>query len=123
MLSLLCTVRCMVLCLRVCACSWRGVLAPRSHTANTEVMETMWNNFNEIAEGFGLNVNEFVKICDIEGLRATAQDARAVFQAFDTDQVRFAVVPHASLRCGGQSHPTPPIQCVTRTASLMRWSS
>lgn len=56
--------------------------------ASTEVMETMWNNFNEIAEGFGLNVNEFIKIVDIEGLKATAQDARAVFQAFDTDSVR-----------------------------------
>ena len=67
-------------------------------------METMWNNFNEIAEGFGLNVGEFQKIVDIEGLKATAADARAVFKCFDTDNVRQT---HTTLGIGCSSPSQP----------------
>lgn len=76
----------------------------------------MWNNFNEIAEGFGLNVNEFVKIVDIEGLKATAQDARAVFKAFDTDSVGVSMEP-----CG-VAVPCFDGRCAVRWCRVPEWT-
>lgn len=89
----------------------------------------MWNNFNEIAEGFGLNVGEFQKIVDIEGLKATAADARAVFKCFDTDNVRQihkawhrVQLARLNMKCShNQSLVCFPF-ALTRMASWMRWS-
>lgn len=62
------------------------VLVGPCHTANKACMEALWNNFNEIAEGFGLNQGEFQRICDVKGLQVTPEDAAKMFAAFDTDR-------------------------------------
>lgn len=54
--------------------------------ANKACMEAAWNNFNEVAEGFGLNQEEFRRVLDVPGFRATRADADKVFEAFDTDE-------------------------------------
>ena len=55
-------------------------------------MEALWNNFNEIAEGFGVSLDEFIKICDVPGWGVTEKEATNFFKALDTDEVRPAVL-------------------------------
>lgn len=54
--------------------------------SNKACMEAAWNNFNEVAEGFGLNQEEFRRVLDVPGFRAARADADRVFEAFDTDE-------------------------------------
>jgi hypothetical protein len=55
---------------------------------NRTIMEALWLNFNQVAEGFGLNLAVFQTICgNVEGLRVTTADCERIFRAFDSDKV------------------------------------
>lgn len=54
-------------------------------------MDALWVNFNQVAEGFGLNLAVFQTICgNVDGLRVTGPDCERIFRALDTDKVPFA---------------------------------
>ncbi len=60
-------------------------------TANRNVLEALWTNFNQVADGFGLNLAVFQTICSgVDGLRVTAEQCQKLFAAFDSDQVGVA---------------------------------
>jgi hypothetical protein len=56
-------------------------------------IEAMWDTFNNVADGFGINCQEFQEICSELGteldIPKDRMDALAeeVFKAFDTDEV------------------------------------
>lgn len=50
-------------------------------------MEQLWNRFNDIADGFGLSVEEFSRICDIPGFNVQRRQIETLFQKLDTDKV------------------------------------
>ncbi len=53
------------------------------------MLEALWTNFNQVADGFGLNLAVFQTICSgVDGLRVTAEQCQKLFAAFDSDQVR-----------------------------------
>lgn len=62
--------------------------APHRLAANRNVLEALWTNFNQVADGFGLNLAVFQTICSgVDGLRVTAEQCQKLFAAFDSDQV------------------------------------
>jgi len=76
------------------------------HTVPRSCVYELWESFNDIAEGFGLTIEEFqeiVKSAIMEYLSVTERqlnfDTDAVFRLFDDDEVRFDIeyipsVPH-----------------------------
>ena len=57
-------------------------------------IEAMWDTFNNVADGFGINSQEFEEICFELGTELDVPKdrldhfAREVYKAFDTDEVR-----------------------------------
>jgi hypothetical protein len=69
--------------------AWLPLRRSRVLAANRNVLEALWTNFNQVADGFGLNLAVFKTICgSIDGLRVTADHCEKLFRAFDTDQVQ-----------------------------------
>ena len=71
-------------------CRTYHILVPRS------CIYELWEAFNEIAEGFGLTIDEFheiVKSALLEHLDVTEKilvsDTDSVFRLFDSDEVSF----------------------------------
>ena len=71
----------------------------RFHVVPRSCVYDLWEAFNDIAEGFGLTVEEFqeiIKSALLEFLRVTERqlnsDSDAVFRLLDDDSVRFNIL-------------------------------
>ena len=99
-------------------CAWArasptcALVPSRTHVLNTvprAAVEDLWEAFNDVAEGFGIDVDELKEIFVIlqEPLdmakKPLASLTDALFKAFDTDEVRRRrAAPAVAWACGSQ---------------------